>query len=299
MGWAEHYGLIDEERVNLSLVWEWCVANGQYETLQAFWHSERLLWMTSVYGCWKFRLSWLRRITKAAETREDKATALEAMVEQGFTLTQMGRFEEAGEMLKQAWEQNHQYHLLNLGVQTTLAENLVQWHMRMNNFSRAQHWLKEAENLVHDLSGLERPRHTLTIQYYCGVMSIARGDREQAERCFNQTLKDAREIGWQRCVIYVEQFLIDIAKAKGMFGETKDLLKKECSLAYLALLQLWQNYEEISRTRAWAQRFLQSIETRPEALSYHKATLSPPFVCVFQTPFDKQQERRSYWSKLP
>jgi tetratricopeptide (TPR) repeat protein len=279
--WAEHYGLINEERVNLSLVFEWCVAHGRYKVLQALWHSERLLWMTSVYGCWKLRLTWLRQIGKDAEMRGDKATTLQAIVEQGFSLMQIGRMEEAGEMLKEAWEQNH---LLSLGVQTTLAENLVQWHMRNNNFTSAQHWLEKAARLVRNLNRLERPRHSLTVQYYYGVMYIAKGDRKQAERCFNQTLKDAREIGWQRCVIYVEQFLVDIAKAKGMFDETKDLLKKECSLAYLALLQLWQNYEEISRTTVWAQRFLKSInhlETQPEVLSYHQAAPSSPSVCVF------------------
>jgi tetratricopeptide (TPR) repeat protein len=295
--WTEHYGLIDEERVNLSLVWEWCVAHGQYDTLQAFWHSERLLWMTSIYGCWKFRLTWLRRITKAAEKRGDKATALEAMVEQGFTLTQMGRIEEAGEMLKEAWKQNH---FLSLGVQTTLAENLVQWYMRTNNFAGAQYWLEEANRRVRNLGEVERPRHSLTIQYYFGVVCIAKGDRKQAEMYFQETFKGAQKIGWQHCMIYVEQFLADIAKAPpAIFSETEDLKTDtetagkdrgyatyyKYSLAYLALLQLRQNNKEkeLNKVRDWAQQILKGIKLKaqPKMVRRLKAAPSSPFVVCF------------------
>ena len=299
MEWTEHYSLINEVRVNLSLVCEWCVAHGRYGALQAIWHSERLLWMTSVYGCWKLRLTWLRRIGRAAEARKDKATALEAMVEQGFTLTQMGRVEEAGEMLKSAWGQKH---FLGLGVQAILAENLVQWHLRTNDFVGAQHWLENADQLVRGLSALERPRHSLTIQYYFGVMCIARGDKKQAEVYFQQTRKGAQEIGWQRCMIYVEQFLADIAKASpGVLGKAEDLLKTgteivgedggrkiyyEGSLAYLALFQLKQNNAEAELYKVidWAQRILHSfgrLEVQPEVMEYLEAAPSFPSVVCF------------------
>jgi tetratricopeptide (TPR) repeat protein len=255
--------------------------------------------MTSVYGCWKLRLTWLRRIGKAAETRGDKATALEATVEQGFTLTQMGRVKEAGEMLKSAWEQHH---LLGLGVRATLAENLVQCHMRSNDFVGAQHWLEVADRLVQNLSPSERPRHTLTIQYYFGVMCTAKGDKKRAEIYFQKTLKGAQGIGWQRCMIYVEQFLADIAKAPpGMFGSFEDLPKTgtelvgkdrrrtiyyEYSLAYLALLQLRQNNEEkeLNKVIDWAQQTLNSferLEVQPEVMEHLEATPSCPSVVCF------------------
>jgi NB-ARC domain len=297
MEWAEHYSLIDEERVNLSLVCEWCVAHDRYETLQAFWHSERLLWMTSVYGCWKLRLTWLRRIGNAAERRGDRATALEAMVEQGFTLTQIERVKEAGEMLKEAWRQKH---FLSLRVQATLAENLVQWHMRINNFAGALHWLKEADRLVRNLSELEeRTRHTLTIQYYSGVMCIAKGDKQRAEVYFNETLKGAQEIGWQRCMIYVEQFLADIAKVPP--DEPKDLPKAGMtivdkhrlhvtysghSLVRFALSR-WKQNNKMNEVRDWAQQALNSferLEVQPEVMEQLGA--SPPFpsvVCFIST----------------
>ena len=295
MEWAEHYDLINEERVNLSLVCEWCVAHDRYETLQAFWHSERLLWMTSIYGCWKLRLTWLRRIGKAAEKREDKATALEAMVELGFTLTQMERFEEAGKMLKDVWKQNH---LLSLGVQATLAENLVQWHIRTNDLVGAQHWLEEADQLVRNLSESERPRHELTIQYYSGVMCIAKGDKKRAEIYFNKTLKEAREIGWQRCMIYVEQFLADIATAQGMFDDTEDLPKAGAevadgdgySLTYFALYQ-WKRNNEVHEVIDWAQQALNSferLEVQPEVMEYLEAAPPFPSVVCFVGTSDKQ-----------
>lgn len=278
MEWARQYDLIEEEWENLRLVCEWCVEHDQYETQRLFWHGERLLWMTSIYGYWKERLFRLRWIGQEAEKHGDKATAIEAMVEQGFTMTQMGQVEEAEKMLKGAWKQKH---LVSLGVQAALAENLVQWHIRTNDLVGAQRWLETADRLVQGLSESERPRHKLTIKYYYGVMYIARGDRSRAGVYFKETLKGAREIDWQRCMIYVQEFLADIAKARGRYDEAEVLLKTglevakrnkdrrrtayyKRSLAYLVLQQGRRNKRDeqdtLNEVRNWAQQALDGFE---------------------------------------
>ncbi len=293
MEWAQQYDLIEDEWENLQVVCKWCEAHDQYETLRAFWNTERLLWKTSIYGCWKERLFWLRRIGQEAEKRGDKATAIESMVEQGFTLTQMGQVEEAKKLLNQAWKQHH---LIGVAVQVTLVENLVQWHIRTNDLAGARHWLKKADQLVHkpSLSESERLRHKLTIKYYYGVMYIAKGDRKRAETYFNETLNGAHKIAWQRGMIYAQQFLADIAKAQGKFDEAERLLKTgldvvernkdrrrtayyKRSLAYLALQQGRRNksdeQKKLDEAINWAQQALDGFERlgmQPEVNKLHR-----------------------------
>ena len=293
MEWAQQYDPIEEEWENVQTLCEWCAERDQYETMRALWHSERLLWMTSIYGCWKARLFWLGWLRRAAEKRADKATAIEAMVEQGFTLTQMGDVVAAEKLLRQAWRQHR---CVSLSVQAALAEHLVQWHIRTNDVAGAQRWLKRADRLVCQpgLSEAERPRHQLTIKYYYGVMYMAKGDRDRAERHFNEALDGAHKICWQRCVIYVQQFLADIAKGRGLFDKAEGLLKAglavaernkdrrraayyKRSLAYLALQQGRRNktdkQKRLDEMTHWAQQALDGFERlgmQPEVGKLHR-----------------------------
>ena len=274
MEWAQQYDQIEEEWENLVLLFEWCMAQDQYETLRDLWDTERLLWMTSIYGYWKERITYLQWIRQAAERRGDKAIKVEAMAEQGITLTQMGQVDEAKKILLDAWEQRH---CADLRVRVTLAENIVQWHIRTKDFAGAQHWLRRATQLARNLrlSDSERPRHKLTIKYYYGVMYIAKGDRKRAEMYFKKTLAGAEAIGWQRCMIYVQQFLADIARARGWFDKAEKLLKAglevsernkdrrrtayyKRSLAYLALQRERRN--KLDEARKWAQQALDGFE---------------------------------------
>jgi LuxR family glucitol operon transcriptional activator len=301
MEWAQQYNLIEKEWKNLLAVCKWCETHDQYEALRAFWSTDRLLWMTSIYGYWKERLYWLGWIGHEAQRRGDKATEIESMVERGFTLTQMGLVEEAGKMLNEAWNQRD---LVGLEVQAALAENLIQWHIRTNDFAGTQLWLEKADRLVSTpgLSEFELPRHQLTLKYYCGVMYIAKGDRDQAERYFRETLAGAQEIGWQRGMIYVQQFLADIVKARGRFGEAEKLLKTglevakrnkdkrrtayyQRSLAYLILQQERRN--KLGEVINWARQALDGFEhlgMKPEVnklrrlLGHLEAVLSSPSV---------------------
>jgi tetratricopeptide (TPR) repeat protein len=164
-----------------------------------------------------------------------------------------------------------------MGVRVTLAENLVQWHIRTNNLTGAQRWLKNADRLAHKsgLSESERPRHKLTIKYYYGVKHIAKGDRNRAEMYFKETLEGARKINWQRGMIYAQQFLADIARAQGRYDEAERLLLTglevvernkdrrriayyKRSLAYLALQQGRQ--KKVEEVIYWAQQALDDFE---------------------------------------
>jgi tetratricopeptide (TPR) repeat protein len=208
-------------------------------------------------------------------------------------------------MLNDAWDQRD---LVGLGVQAVLAENLVQWHIRTNDFAGTQFWLEKADQLVSTsgLSESELPRHQLTLKYYCGVMYIAKGDRDQAERYFRETLAGAQEIGWQRGMIYVQQFLADIVKARGRFGEAEKLLKTglevakrnndrrrtayyQRSLAYLILQR--ERRKNLGEVINWARQALDGFEhlgMKPEVnklrhlLGHLEAVLSFPSVEVSQ-----------------
>ncbi len=272
--WAQRYELIEEEWENLHTVMEWCALQNRYE-LRAFWRNERLLVMTSIYGYhWKERVDWLQRIQQMAEACGDEPGRIEALTEQGFTLTQMGRRGEAQKLLDAAWKCRHR---AEPNVQITLAEVLAQLYRKIS-MKKAEGFLLKAEDLLKQftpqLNEIERSRHWITIQYYYGVINIEKGKREQAEHCFITVHDGAREIGWQRGEIYAQEFLADIAKARGRFTEAQELLEEglkvaeqnkdrrraayyKRSLAFLA----YQREKHGSRKQAidWAEKALEDF----------------------------------------
>lgn len=228
--WACQYDPLEEEWENLMLTCTWCRTNNRYETLRAFWSASGLLSMTSIYGYWNERISWLRWLRQEAERRADWTTAVESMAEQGFTLVQMGHIDEARAVFKQARGRRH---FASAGAQLTLAENIVQWHIKTNEFREAQYWLKKADHLLHvsRLDGSAWKRHLLTIQYFYGIIYLEKQDRNRAETYFREVLAGTQEIGWQRGTVYAWQFLADIARWRGEFERAETLLKDGLAIA--------------------------------------------------------------------
>lgn len=208
--------------------------------------------------------------------------AIEAIMEQGFTLTQMGRVEEAKELLEQAWKLRH---LADPTVQVAIAENFAQLYIRANDFDKARPWLKRAEERLRALrlSTSEHPRHLPTINYYHGIIYMARGDLNRAAQYFKEAYDEARKIGWQRGMIYVQQFLADIARGQSDFEKAEALLWEGLSIAernedrrrtayykrsfaYLVLKRdRWKNVDEVMH---WAQKALDDFNRlgiEPEA----------------------------------
>ncbi|MEO6891696.1 MAG: NB-ARC domain-containing protein [Ktedonobacteraceae bacterium] len=231
--WAQQYELIEEEWENIRAVMEWCELRKQYQELKAFWQNETLLNMTSIYGYhWKERINWLRRLQHAAQAHGDESEQTKALTEQGFTLTQMGRVEEAQRVLEDAWTLHPS---AEPEVQITLAENLAQLFIRRGRTKEAEDFLMKAKSwLEHDaphLSDLERFHHSITITYYHGVIAIEKGKREQAEQHFMEMRTAAHIIGWQRAELYAQEFLADIAKAQGKFAEAQERLEEGLMIA--------------------------------------------------------------------
>jgi len=222
--WAQEYDLIAAEWDNLLLVFEYCKAHGLYKTMREFWSPARLLGVTSLYGYWQERIEWLRWLRQEAEKREDWGVTVEAIAEEGFTLVQCGQRDEAGAIFDLAWERRHS---ASAGAQLTLVENIVQRYIKICDFAKVDEWLKKARLLLKMLylSRHEYTRHELTLEYFAGILFIARHNHTCAENCFQHAFKEAQRIRWLRGMVYVQQYLGDIACARGQYAQAEDLLK--------------------------------------------------------------------------
>jgi tetratricopeptide (TPR) repeat protein len=289
--WSIQYDLVQEEWENLLALFGWCAARDRYQTLRNFWGAERILEVASLYGYWSDRVTWLEWILEAAGKFGDQAGAVEAMVEAGFTLTQMGQVEKAKELLERAWDLHHH---ARPTVKAVLAENFAQLCIHMKHFPEAESWLRRAEKFLRPalraprLPELIRLRHVITIKYYYGVIYIEQGKHANAQTLFGEVFKEARKLGWHRAMIYGQQFLGDIARVQGRYDEAEDLLKAALAAAErnkdrrraayckrsLALLKFKQNeqnnLDEVLYLVQEALDGFQRLGMHPEAEQTHK-----------------------------
>lgn len=272
--WAQKYDQLAAEWENLMLACAWCRESQRYETVRAFWSPAGLLGMTSIYGYWQERICWLAWLSQEAEKRADWTTAVEALAEQSFTLVQLGRIDTARDLFTRAWGYHRR---ASSQAQLVLAENIVQWRIKINDFRKAHLWLKKADHIlqVSQLQGVTYQRHLLMLQYFCGIISLERQDRTRAEACFRVVLAGTEALGWQRGTVYVWQFLADIARWRGEFVRAETLLKEglaiternkdrrrtayyKRSLAYLLLQR--DRHHNLDEAIYWAQQALDDFE---------------------------------------
>jgi len=273
--WAQKYDQLAAEWENLMLVCLWCRESQRYETVRAFWSAAGLLGMTGIYGYWQERICWLEWLCQEAEQRADWTTAVEALAEQGFTLVQLGRIDAARDLFTRAWEYRHS---ASLSAQLVLAEYIVQWHIKINDFREARFWLTKAERILqvaHLEEATTHQRHLLTLQYFCGIIFLEKQDRTRAETCFRVVLAGTEALGWQRGTVSVWQFLADIARWRGEFVRAETLLKDglaisernkdrrrtayyKRSLAYLLLQR--DRHHKLDEAIHWAQQALDDFE---------------------------------------
>src|SRR5450432_905786 len=101
--WHLGFDRVENEWENLQAVFDWCATYEQYDTLKRFWGADEassIVDFATVYGFWDDLLIWLGWLSEKAGARGDWQTALDAIASYGYTLTLMGRHDEAEEAFK-------------------------------------------------------------------------------------------------------------------------------------------------------------------------------------------------------
>ena len=225
--WHINYDQIEEEWKNLLTVFDWCATRGRYDEMRVFWQGGdgSLNHFSNIYGYWDDELFWTTWLIKEAGRRGDWPTAVEVMVKKGFTFTLMGQLEEADKLLEQA-RKLHQDASDKVRVNT--AQNIARLRIHQGNFDDASNWLKEAQDLLEKarLDDTAYTRRQIINRYTEGKIWYNREKYTEAERCFQDTVRDTQQIGWQRISISAQNYLADIATVEGRFSEAEPLLRK-------------------------------------------------------------------------
>lgn len=276
--WQEwqDYRNLEREWSNLQDAIEWCIEQNRYPEVRQFWQSVK--GYTHMQGqrhdrrsCWDMRLDWTDWLLQTAEQQQDWQTALEIMLDQGWTLTLLGQsrhLERADALYQHAWELRHHK---APAFQTNLAIQIAFLHIERQQFIEAMEWLTQARQST-DLDPLAEQRQQLQLDYYEGSICYKTEDYHRAQLLFQQVLHRAEALQWQRAIFLAKAWLADIAiqqrnldEAEAVFQEglqVAEANQDECRAAFCrrSLARLEQARGNRHLAHQWAQSAWQGFE---------------------------------------
>jgi tetratricopeptide (TPR) repeat protein len=284
--WYNKYDRLEAEWNNFLAVFEWCAHYGRYKDIKSFWQTSSegsILEFTDVYGHWDGRLHWLIWLIEAAKELDDKATEAEARVNAGFTLTLMGRIDDAKDHFECAWDLAR---LTGPEVQLHVALDRAYFYiMGKPQYSDAKDLLDQATALL-DTAQLSTQYHAriwTNIQYDFGLLYYKQQNYPQAKKYFQKALEHAAEIQWERAAIHARKFLADVAIEQGELEGIERLLlegleasskdKREIAFYKSSLADFYKKRGDVDKASSWALEACDSFERlgmRREAQEKHK-----------------------------
>ena len=293
--WREwqDYQHLEDEWDNLTDVLEWCISNNCYHDACKLWRDIKCYTYSFAYrqnrlSYWDATLLWLEWLSEAAVSRKDFATAAEMIGDRAWKLTLMGQEQHlavADDLFVQAWGLHQS---LTLEMQVDLAIHIGVWHIQKQQFSQANHWLHQAENLLNNSDSLDnipidsyiKTRLSLHIIYYQGEIYYKTENYQESQILFKQIFRKAQSIGWRRASLLAKDFLANIAIKQGKLKQAQNYLAEvlqvaednqdKCSRAYTkrSLARLERKLGNLNVAKRWVYEAVIDFETlgmKPEA----------------------------------
>ena len=270
--WHTRYDVLEEEWGNLLAVAQWCMGERCYADVMQLWQHVRDF--THIYGYWSDRLNLLDWIITEAESRRAWEALVEALSDQGFTLTLTGspaRLTGAETLLQRAWSLRHH---ASAAKQARTAALIGSLYARQQKFTEAHHWLDISENLLltANLDPMLRARELTSTLFDRGETWLMMGDYGSAERVFREMLTQAQVCGWQRGLLYGQNWLaytiilqgdLTLAEQLLFHGWPAALRNKEKRLIALyrrSFVYLYQKRNDPAEAYTWAAEALDNFE---------------------------------------
>lgn len=224
--WHTRYDVLEEEWGNFLAVAQWCMEARRYANVIQLWQHVRDF--THIYGYWSDRLSLLDWIIAEAESRREWTMLVEALNDKGFTLTLTGSFAHlagAETLLQRAWSLHSH---ADMARQARTAALLGSLYTRQQKYTEAHYWLDISENLLHtaDLDPTHRVRELTSTLFDRGETWLVMGDYGSAERVFREMLTQAQLCGWQRGLLYGQNWLAYSTILQGNLSLAEQLLQR-------------------------------------------------------------------------
>ena len=243
--WHVDFDHLEREWENLLAVFDWCTNNERYDVIKAFWCAEKVssvVDFTIIYGLWDDRLNWLDWLMSTAGARGDSLTDLDTLASHAYTLTLMGRYEEAEEFFKRG--QRLRPHV-EPQIEARFLLNYGYLCIFQNHFEEADHLLDQAMEVAQPVQEPLRTRFMLNINYNRAASSYwkakwkseqgdiagSKDDLTTARIDFRRVIERGNTFGWQRIANYAQNYAADIAIQQGDYEEAEHLLEPGLTMA--------------------------------------------------------------------
>lgn len=229
--WCIQYDYIDREWGNISSVLFSCAANGQYENVKGLWWY--LNHFTDLYGYWQERLYWLDWLLNKSRDFSDIKTLVYALTKKIWTLTMIGNYDDAEQLLAEAWKFCSQTDIV---LQDYLAHNTAVLYIRQKRYHYASEVLEQKEKLFAHMNGIEERiviRCQINTMRNRAKILLRESKFEQARVIYEQVLEATNTIGWNRLNCYVHNILANIAIEQGYWKKAQEHLNEGLPIAKL------------------------------------------------------------------
>ncbi|HBB34935.1 MAG TPA: RNA polymerase subunit sigma-24 [Cyanobacteria bacterium UBA8803] len=245
--WHDYQDL-DQEWENLEAVIDWCIHQNRYEQAKQFW--QQIKGYTYLRGYWHERLSWIDWLLQASGERQDRSTSAEALIDQGWTLTLMGKPEQLTQV--EAWldRVSHLQEDRDLIMQLELTIDRAVLSIHQRKFEQAHQLLNQGKQLLGrvPLDESKRLRQQIRLDYYQAEVWFETGNYQQAKIGYQKALEQARVAQCQQFEVYILNWLADVAlEGEGNLAEAERLLETSMPIAIASKDKLSIAFHQRSR----------------------------------------------------
>jgi hypothetical protein len=223
--WSYRYSYLKAEHGNLQNVLQWCFDHERIKDVKIFWSClENYL---DICGYWRDRIIMLDYlIEKTSSLKRERGLLAEAYASKGWTMTLLGgQYKlEAQENLMKAYFLRRD---LDPANQARLANYFAVFRATERKFSKSLAWLRQEEKIARrrDLERRDRLRAQIRISYYRGEIAFKLGDLDHAAKLFERSRLDCAQIGWERFINYINNWLAEIAIARREYGSARQMIR--------------------------------------------------------------------------
>lgn len=267
--WHLRYDHLENEWENILDVFQWCFEQGYYEKVRQMWLNLREF--THIYGYWHDRLNLLDWIIVQVENHTDWKTAVMVLGDKAFTLSLIGspdHLKEAARLLKRAWSL-HDY--AEPTAQARICTLTASVCIRQKRHGEAHNWLDRADQILvaAEIDDRERARDHSAGLFDRGENWLMMGDHARAKAVFQEMLDQTQRCGWQRGLIYAQNWLAYLAILEGDLSQAEKFLQ----MGWAVALRTKEKRIGAFYRRSFAYYF-QALGNRPKSLEWAKDALS-------------------------
>jgi tetratricopeptide (TPR) repeat protein len=234
--WHLGFDRLENEWENLQAVFDWCAAYEHYDILKRFWSADEpssVIDFATIYGFWDDLLTWLDWLIEKAGARGDWLTALDATASYGYTLTLMGRHDEAEEAFKDG-------HRLRQEAEPHVEVRFLLHHGYLRiyqlRFDEAEQIFDQAAEILQSLpkGTFLHTRLMINIDYDRSANAYRRNNSMAnitARAGFRKAEQSASAFGWQRIANYSQNYLANLAIREENYAEAERLLGPGLTMA--------------------------------------------------------------------